>query len=425
MWHYVFRTLRRQPGKHILASGGFLLAACALILLSATTQTTVVQGNQIISQSWRSSYDLVVLPAQAKLPSKSIIPADLLEGYDGSISMQQYQQIKSLPGIEVAAPIAYIGYAQMPIPQLEFFANPLPDGYYRIDLALTAFDGHRQIVEKTDTSYYYHLTDCGSQLTDKLVQDLFKKGINLDCGTDPQLYLSGPVVPGTFLLAAIDPTAENQLVHLDKSLTSGRMLTTKDSIRPDFDPNLGRVNACKLGQEHASPSCTIPNYSIPVLFQTQLPGQIAVKSNFTRIISGVLGPQAVLARGGASYLNTLPEQPIFQSTVPLAQSDPQRFSGTFLQWNGHAWQPYNTFIGTDPLSSSLKFLYTPSRLTYRQKAAPDGQTSNAYTLVPTGVQGPEVAFRELHPLDPTKRSQPIPPYFTYDAPTAFYILDPV
>ena len=83
MWQYVFRTLRRQPGKNALASGGFLLAACALILLSATTQTTVVQANQIISQSWRSSYDLVVLPSQAHLPSKSIIPGDLLEGYDG------------------------------------------------------------------------------------------------------------------------------------------------------------------------------------------------------------------------------------------------------------------------------------------------------------------------------------------------------
>ncbi|MFL5626239.1 MAG: hypothetical protein ACJ788_11665, partial [Ktedonobacteraceae bacterium] len=117
MWHYVFFMLRRQPGKSALASSGFLLAACALILLSATTQTTVVQANQIISQSWRSSYDLVVLPPQAHMPSKQTIPADLLEGYDGGISIQQYQQIKNLPGIEVAAPIAYIGYVQMPVPQ--------------------------------------------------------------------------------------------------------------------------------------------------------------------------------------------------------------------------------------------------------------------------------------------------------------------
>jgi putative ABC transport system permease protein len=106
MWQYVFLLLRRQPGKSALASSGFLLAACALILLSATTQTTVVQANQIISQSWRSSYDLVVLPTTAHITSKNIIPDDLMEGYDGGISMQQYQQIKSLPGVAVAAPIA-------------------------------------------------------------------------------------------------------------------------------------------------------------------------------------------------------------------------------------------------------------------------------------------------------------------------------
>jgi putative ABC transport system permease protein len=53
MWRYVFLQLRRQPGKSVLASSGFLLAACALILLSATTQTTLVRGNQIISQNWQ------------------------------------------------------------------------------------------------------------------------------------------------------------------------------------------------------------------------------------------------------------------------------------------------------------------------------------------------------------------------------------
>ncbi|MGI9057208.1 MAG: FtsX-like permease family protein [Ktedonobacteraceae bacterium] len=429
MWQYVFRTLRRQPGKNALASGGFLLAACALILLSATTQTTVVQANQIISQSWRSSYDLVVLPSQAHLPSKNIIPGDLLEGYDGGISMQQYQQIKNLPGIAVAAPIAYIGYIQMPIPQLEFFTDPLPTGYYRIDLTLTAFDGHRQIVERTVSSNYYHLATCDMQQpTTKLAQDLYTKGVDLTCGTDPILYESGPIVPGTFLMAAIDPTAENQLVHLDKSLTSGRMLTAKDTIHPDFDQNLGSVNECRLGQEHASTACEIPNLAIPVLFQTQLPGQIAVKSNFTKIALGTLPLQTVLANGGATYLNKLPhQQSIFQSLVPLVQSDPQRFSSALLRWDGHSWQPYDLQIyGIDPLTASLKFLYTPSGLTYRQKASPDGQTSNAYTLVPSGVQAPEVAFRALHSLHIAERSKPAPSYFTYAyPPTAFYLLDPV
>src|SRR6266851_3067634 len=85
MWQYIFLLLRRQPGKSVLASSGFLLAACALILLSATTQTTLVRGNQIISQNWRPTYDLVVLPPQVKIPADPRVPSDLLAGYGGGI----------------------------------------------------------------------------------------------------------------------------------------------------------------------------------------------------------------------------------------------------------------------------------------------------------------------------------------------------
>src|SRR5438445_133433 len=96
MWFYVFLLFRRQPAKSALASGAFLLTACALILLSATTQTTVAIGNQIIGQSWPSSYDLVVLLSQSKVFLQNTIPAYLLEGYNRGISMQQYAQIKVL-----------------------------------------------------------------------------------------------------------------------------------------------------------------------------------------------------------------------------------------------------------------------------------------------------------------------------------------
>src|SRR5260370_6469755 len=83
MWQYVFLQLRRQRGKSALVSGEFILAACALILLSATTQTTLVRGNQIISQNWTPTYALVVLPPQAKIPADPTAPTALLSGSCG------------------------------------------------------------------------------------------------------------------------------------------------------------------------------------------------------------------------------------------------------------------------------------------------------------------------------------------------------
>ncbi len=401
MWSYIFLLFRRQPGTSALASGGFLLAACALILLSATTQTTVAVGNQIISQSWRSSYDLVVLPPQAQLTSKSILPADLLEGYDGGISLQQYQQIKSLPGVEVAAPIAYIGYVQMPVPHVLFSQQALAPGYYRLDWTLSAFNGQHTIIEHKETTYYYVPSNCTNNPALGLEDALSRQGIEFICTSSSVSWTEFPTVDsGTFLLAAIDPSAENQLVHLDKSITSGRMLSSQDGIQLDTDPNLGNQLNCPNGQYSDPSKCTkIPDYDIPVLFHTQIPGQITLKGTFARIASPTLAPKTVLAHGGATYLATLsPLQTLFNGEVPLVQNDPQRFSTREILWDGHSWESFVPFFGKNPSYYSIRFLSTPSGLTYQPTSPPPGQAGSAYGVLPTGIQGPEVAFRQLHTL---------------------------
>lgn len=418
MWHHVFLLFRRQPGKSALASSGFLLAACALILLSATTQTTVAVGNQIISQSWRSSYDLVVLPPQAQLATKGIIPADLLAGYDGGISLQQYQQIKSLPGVEVAAPIGYLGYVQMPVPRVLFSQQALASGYYRLDWTLSAFNGQHDIVERKETTYYYVPSNCTNYPSMGLEDALSRQGIELDC-TSPSVPWSefSTVDSGTFLLAAIDPAAENQLIHLDNSITSGRMLSSQDALHLDTDPNLGIALDCPNGQSASSQCKKIPNYDIPVLFHTQIPGQITLRGKFTRIAPATLDPKTVLARGGAAYLASVPPlQILFDGVVPLVQNDPQRFSTGELLWDGHSWQPFVPFFGKNPVYYSLNFLYTPSGLTYQPTALPPGESGPAYVVLPNGVQEPEVAFRQLHPLHIAQGANP-------STPQAFYFFN--
>jgi cell division protein FtsX len=91
--------------------------------------------------------------------------------------------------------------------------------------------------------------------------------------------------------------------------------------------------------------------------------------------------------------------------------------------NGENWQPYTlSGGGIDPFTASLKFLYTPSNLTYQSTASPDGQAGTAYALVPSGIQGPEAAFRALHPLHIAQRAKPTKPF---PLPSAFYFLEPV
>ncbi len=425
MWQYVFLQLRRQSGKSVLTSSGFLLAACALILLSATTQTTLVRGNQIISQNWRPTYDLVVLPPQAKIPTDPGVPSDLLAGYGGGISMQQYAQIKSLSGIDVAAPIAYVGYIQMPVPTIYFSDHSYPTGYYQLDWTLTAFNGQRQLVETQETYIFYIIssTDTTGPVRDSSspqppdVLGAFPAGqlneVQSETGDEPAAMPTPDV--GTFLLAAIDPAAENQLVHLDQSIRRGRMLTEQDTVHLDksipgnpwYDPYLHKA---------------VPYVQIPMLIHRSLPGQIALHAKLTLLYHGPMTPNQIVAKGGIPYLQQRPDKRIlFQGTVPMVQNDPQRFSGASLLWDGHTWQVIKTSAskGIEPsYILDLSSASAPAGLSYRIAKAPDGST--AYTLVPKGTQGSEVTFRDLTPLHTLKSDSSFNPggpdvYYEYEA----------
>ena len=407
MWQLLFSTLRRQRGQTLFAAGGFFLAACTLILLTATTQGTVIRANQIISQNWRPAYDLEVLPAQAKVPQGKAIPADFIAGNGGGISMQQYKQIQQLAGVEVAAPVAYLGYVQIPSPQMGFAPDRLPDGYYQVDWTLTAFNGKQSIVEQHKSFVYDVTASCPDNTSSTQIAILSKAHLLLpesNCGFNsgvfPQVFQS--IDTGPFLLTAIDPAAENQLVHLDQHITNGRMLTNQDTVQPD--PNGPRGY-----------------YQVPLLLQEQLQGQTRLHITVKRLNGQSLTPQQVVNRGGIAYLTHLPgQQTILSQNAPTIQNSLINVSKQgyvpALYWDGHSWQSIPYLGGLNTIS----FLYQPSGLTYQSTRSPAGLTTPSYTLVPghtqyvpagspllsqllpelasSNQQGPEVAFRSLTPL---------------------------
>jgi hypothetical protein len=400
VFHYMILMLRERRGRSILTGGGFLVTACALILLSATTQTTVLQAKQIISKNWRSTYDLVVLPPRTEAPPGKAIPPDQFEGYDGGITIQQYEQIKKLPGVEVAAPIAFIGYALFPTTVIQLGSPHLTPGFYQLNWTLTAFNG-QQIVTEYHTSVNVYASGgcsgiCG--LTNSQQQSLASLGINDYFFPQNGQYLTGVPDPGTFLLAAVDPEAENALVHLNNSLVEGTQLP--EQIRLDLDEQQPTITGMNNNDQ-------IPNYDVPLLINTQPPGDIRLHASFVRIISPTGDPQKVVAQGGSAYLDRLPRQMIFAGNVPIAQNDLRIFSqGTTLVQQGSALE-----IQGGNSSFALNLTSSPSSLLYQPTKVPQGQTKPAYALVPSNVQNPsgtqgtEVAFRNLEPLPGNMQQQ--------------------
>jgi hypothetical protein len=423
MWTYVLQMLRRQPGKSALASGGFALIACALVLLSATTQTTVVQGNQIISQSWRPTYDLVVLPPNVKLPPGQTVPPDFLEGYGGGISMEQYQAIKSLAGVQVAAPIAYIGYMSLPTPRIAFPNRDFAPGFYQVNWTLTAFNGQKQLTEYQESTVYY-IFSCGDgynefSLDEVLQHPEFQTQAFQDSTCPPAFTAtqSHPILDlltpdvGGFLLAAIDPAAESQLVHLNQSITSGRMLTGQDTLHDD-----SRIPGTACDMDVQGTCKPIPTEAVPMVIHQNLPGQIGLSTQFTQLTLGGVPPDQLSKLNDPSYVAGLPgQQAIFSGSVPLVQDDPDRFANASLAWNGQTWQPqpFDLSRGGNPETYVLN-LYSatkPASLNYQSTTAPDG--SAGYRLVPTGTEGPEVTFRPLTPLQ-TLKKQRVDAVYTFE-----------
>ncbi|MGI9062065.1 MAG: ABC transporter permease [Ktedonobacteraceae bacterium] len=411
MFHYIFLMLRRQRGRSFLTCAGFLLAACALILLSATTQTTVLQAKQIINKNWRPTYDLVVLPPHTSIPANTAIPPDQFTAYDGGISIQQYEQIKKLSGVAVAAPIAFISYALFPFSDVEFDPPQPPPGFYRMEWTLTAFNGQQHITEyHAVTSVYASASTCTPGFCD--LSDSQKSTLHSIGVTDyffHGVYLTGVPDPGTFLLAAIDPAAENQLVHLNTSIVAGKQLPAQQSL--SLNGTYPYITGMNINDR-------VPNYNVPLLINVQPPGQLALHLSFVRLETTMLDPQQVSVHGGSRYLDHLPQQTVFEGNVPIAQNDLRIFSqgSTFLEHNASlSIQRFGS------PSFPLNFTSAPSLLTYQPVVAPFGAEEPTFTLVPShsqppdGTQGTEVAFRQANPLPGEMQQQNGTIGYTYQA----------
>lgn len=421
--------LRRQRGRGVLTSAGFFLAACAFILLSATTQTTVLQATQIIRNNWRSTYDLVVLPSQTRLPTGQLIPPDQFTAYDGGISLQQYHQIQALPGVAVAAPIAFVSYALFPTVTLSFGDPKLPTGFYQLEWTLTAFNGFQHLIAYHSSTLVYGAPVSCTGNTCVPTNDASHM-VN-ELGGGDYFYASGPYYTGvpnlnTFLIAAVDPKAENQLVHLDASIVQGKPLPEQTQL------SLLSAQPYLTGDANER----VPNYEVPLLLNTQLPGQLTLHASFVRFVAPTTDPQQVLTRGGSAYLDRLRRQTIFDGNVPIAQNTLKLLSvgGNLQQYSASSMHFQDNGYPYFPLN----FVSGPAPLTYRPAVAPKGTTGAAYTLVPIADQltgqpdtlalngkqpsgQAEVAFRETQPLPGTLR-QFIGTYgYMYDAvSTTFY-----
>jgi putative ABC transport system permease protein len=267
MSRLAWSQLRFRTGRALALLAGMLVATTAFTVLTAAARTAQIRTVGTVNAHFQPAYDILVRPAGARSSLESVtgtVQPDFLSGIYGGITLAQWNQIAKISGVQVAAPIAMVGYtfmeAQFPVrlPAADV-ARPGRQ-LYRINTTWVSANGATRIPEPA--SYVYVTPDRvrynpdngatsetmpgGATVTpcpayDAPVSPFSPAGrsgascwskINgngLPPATISDVDLHGQAgfsVSWQFpmLIAAIDPRAEARMDGLDHALTSGRYL---------------------------------------------------------------------------------------------------------------------------------------------------------------------------------------------------------
>ena len=116
MGRLAWSQVRFRLARTLALIAGVLVAATAFTVLTAASRTAQVRTLGTVSANFKAAYDVLVRPKGARTAVESrtgTVQPDFLSGVYGGITMAQYRQIQRIPGVQVAAPVAMVGYAQL------------------------------------------------------------------------------------------------------------------------------------------------------------------------------------------------------------------------------------------------------------------------------------------------------------------------
>lgn len=197
---------------------GLFLLVLGTLEVAHLSEISVLETQDILSQYWRTTYDLLVRPAQTQSQIEQTyhsVEANFLTRLEGGITFAQYQDILNIPGVEVAAPIATLGYINEVFDTTTLKAPGTP-GVYAFESRLAVDRG--AYVWKNDGRYYNYF---GLVTDEESRQRIVGMYVN-----SPGIVTGHPSVP--LLWAAIDPAQEAALVGLDEAIIEGQYLTSEN-----------------------------------------------------------------------------------------------------------------------------------------------------------------------------------------------------
>lgn len=263
---FVWAQLKHRRARVGALGSAIVLAAVSFVLLTSAAKTSDLRVRGSVQSNFRNAYDILVRPRGSFTQlerNEQLVRDNYLSGIFGGITLAQYRTIRRIRRVEVAAPIANIGYV-LPRGRIFFSVRPWlnadPAQLFRLRLSSRAQAGTS--VYPGDRAYAYYarrnrfrdgreIAAGGAALdvcaffsaSSPARRGPFARSEYLLCfsgrspgeGSDviPELAPRGGVgavayVSFPILIAAIDPVQEARLLELDRAVVSGRYLRPSD-----------------------------------------------------------------------------------------------------------------------------------------------------------------------------------------------------
>ncbi|MFF3666835.1 FtsX-like permease family protein [Microtetraspora malaysiensis] len=113
MIRLAWARLRRELGRSLVLLAGILVAATGFTVLTGTAETQRLEIVGTVGKNFRAQYDILVRPKGSTTElerTRSLVRQNYLSGIFGGITLDQYEKIKRINGVDVAAPIGMVGY---------------------------------------------------------------------------------------------------------------------------------------------------------------------------------------------------------------------------------------------------------------------------------------------------------------------------
>ncbi|MFI7487248.1 FtsX-like permease family protein [Micromonospora echinaurantiaca] len=119
MLSFVWRQLRGRAGRSVALLVGVLVATTGFVVLTGATTTSRLDVTGTVERNTRAAYDILVRPKGTRTPlevERRLVRPNYLSGLFGGITTDQYEQVRAVAGVDVAAPIAMLGHSTVPVP---------------------------------------------------------------------------------------------------------------------------------------------------------------------------------------------------------------------------------------------------------------------------------------------------------------------